>query len=243
MGGEFLDSLKNIGVFILCAQCLMHFTAGKAYEKYVKLLIGIMVLAQFTVQARAVFLGADNAGLWEEIERFQRELESAAQEAGRDAAASFGQGKGGNEQGEAGAGRGAQGWEGAEGVLEGGRGGAGIWRTEKKALEDEIKGRLDGIAASYGMAVDEVELREEPPEIAVTVSRRAAKGGEAEENGEIRIDKIIIGKSEGQDIADMEMPENSAEDAGELAEAFAKALGTYADYIKVTVLPAEAERG
>ena len=66
---------------------------------------------------------------------------------------------------------------------------------------------------------------------------------EAEENGEIRIDKIIIGKSEGQDIADMEMPENSAEDAGELAEAFAKALGTYADYIKVTVLPAEAERG
>ena len=54
---------------------LLHFTAGKSYEKYVKLLIGMMILAQFVVPVRALFLSGENAELWEEVERFQSELE------------------------------------------------------------------------------------------------------------------------------------------------------------------------
>ena len=75
MGYSFLEFMKRIGIFIICAQSFLHFTAGKSYEKYVKLLIGMMILAQFVVPVRALFLSGENAELWEEVERFQRELE------------------------------------------------------------------------------------------------------------------------------------------------------------------------
>lgn len=75
-----LSFIKNIGIFIICAQCLMHFTAGKEYEKYVKLLIGFMILAQFVIPIRSVFLGKDKAELWGSIEQFQQEMEAAVGE-------------------------------------------------------------------------------------------------------------------------------------------------------------------
>ncbi len=75
MGYSFLEFMKRIGIFIICAQSFLHFTAGKSYEKYIKLLIGMMILAQFVVPVRALFLSGENAELWEEVERFQSELE------------------------------------------------------------------------------------------------------------------------------------------------------------------------
>lgn len=75
MGYSFLEFMKRIGIFIICAQSFLHFTAGKSYEKYVKLLMGMMILAQFVVPVRAMFLSRENAELWEEVERFQKELE------------------------------------------------------------------------------------------------------------------------------------------------------------------------
>lgn len=77
MGYSFLEFMKRIGIFIVCAQSILHFTAGKSYEKYVKLLIGIMVLGQFIVPVRALFIGSENAQIWETVERFQREMETA----------------------------------------------------------------------------------------------------------------------------------------------------------------------
>ncbi len=77
MGYSFLEFMKRIGIFIVCAQSFLHFSAGKAYEKYIKLLMGIMILAQFTAPLRAVLLDAEGE-LWEEVERFQTELEAAA---------------------------------------------------------------------------------------------------------------------------------------------------------------------
>ena len=78
MGYSFLEFMKRIGIFIVCTQSLLHFTAGKSYEKYIKLLIGIMILAQFATPLRTVFLKGEKGELWEEIERFQMELEEAA---------------------------------------------------------------------------------------------------------------------------------------------------------------------
>ncbi len=81
MGYTFLEFMKRIGIFIICAQSVMHFVAGKSYEKYVKLLIGIMVLAQFVVPIRALLLGNDNAEIWNSIEVFQKEMEIAVDSA------------------------------------------------------------------------------------------------------------------------------------------------------------------
>ncbi len=227
--GTFLDYMKSMGIFIICAQSFMYFTAGKTYEKYVKLLIGVMILAQFIVPVRAVFLGGDNAPVWADIRRFQRELETAMQEAGT--------GIGGGMETGSGNGTGA----GAE--------------TEKKALEAEIKERLANAAVSYGMSVEEVELVEDASKIAVVVRRKGdgrqengkmenakTEGGQME-SGTIKVEKITVGQKTGQDIEwEKEDGETGgavtehAEDVPEgMAEAFAKVLGIDAGYMEITI--------
>lgn len=79
MSDSFLEFMKGIGIFIVCAQSFLYFTAGKSYEKYIKLLIGVMVLAQFIVPVRNLFLGTQGGTLYEEVERFQSDLEESLQ--------------------------------------------------------------------------------------------------------------------------------------------------------------------
>lgn len=81
MGYSFLEFMKRIGIFIICAQSILHFAAEKSYERYVKILVGIMILAQFIVPVRALILGADNGEIWSAIEEFQIEMDKAMEDA------------------------------------------------------------------------------------------------------------------------------------------------------------------
>ena len=166
-----MEYMKKAGIFIICAQSFMHFTAGKTYEKYVRLLIGIMILGQFIVPVRAVFLGGENAVIWEEIERFQKELEAAVQEVDRDMAEAMG--SDGERMEAAGSG------------------------MEKRALEEEIKERLSDAASAYERTIEEVEITEDASKIIVTVRRMEEGGGGM---GTIKVDKITVGQEIGQEI-------------------------------------------
>lgn len=75
-----MESMKEIGIFIICAQSLIHFTAGREYQKYVKVLIGMMILAQFVAPIRAALSDESAGEMWEEIERFQIEMETVMEE-------------------------------------------------------------------------------------------------------------------------------------------------------------------
>lgn len=46
---EFLTMLKQTGIFLLAGQIILQFRPGQQYEKYVRLLLGLMVLAQLAV--------------------------------------------------------------------------------------------------------------------------------------------------------------------------------------------------
>lgn len=80
MGDSFLEFMKSIGIFLVCAQSVVHFVGGKSYEKYVKLLIGFMLLAQFIVPVRTFFLGGEKGEIWNEVEHFQQEMEQVMAE-------------------------------------------------------------------------------------------------------------------------------------------------------------------
>lgn len=45
MGKIFIDMVKNVGIFMVVAQTLLHFGVGKRYEKYLKLIISLMVVS------------------------------------------------------------------------------------------------------------------------------------------------------------------------------------------------------
>lgn len=46
MGGKLLQIIRQVGIFMICAQMILHFKPSESYGKYIKLLISIMVLVQ-----------------------------------------------------------------------------------------------------------------------------------------------------------------------------------------------------
>ncbi len=46
---ELLGTIRQIGIFMICAQAVLHFKPSAKYEKYLKLLISVMVLVQLLV--------------------------------------------------------------------------------------------------------------------------------------------------------------------------------------------------
>lgn len=50
-----LQVIKQVGIFMICAQMLLHFKPAESYGKYLKLLISLMVLAQLVVPLFTIF--------------------------------------------------------------------------------------------------------------------------------------------------------------------------------------------
>lgn len=49
MGKGFLEVIKQVGIFIIFAQMLLHFKPAESYGKYLRLLVSLMVLVQALV--------------------------------------------------------------------------------------------------------------------------------------------------------------------------------------------------
>lgn len=90
MAQQFFQIVCRLGIFMVCARLLIHFRVQESYEKYLKLLVSVMILIQLFLPL-GNFLSAEKkeAGL-KELEgirqEFEAELERAqlqAQEADR----------------------------------------------------------------------------------------------------------------------------------------------------------------
>lgn len=44
---NMLENIRQIGIFMIAAQTVIHFAAGRQYEKYMKIIAGVIVLMQF----------------------------------------------------------------------------------------------------------------------------------------------------------------------------------------------------
>ncbi len=87
MQSAFVKMICQIGTFIICTQAIIHFRPRAAYEKYLRLLVGAMILVQFLEPLGALLLGEKQISLMQragELEQEMREsmaegMESAAQ--------------------------------------------------------------------------------------------------------------------------------------------------------------------
>lgn len=52
-----IEIIKKIGIFMIAAQALVHFAPGQKYEKYMKLIVGIVILFQFIKPVYALLTG------------------------------------------------------------------------------------------------------------------------------------------------------------------------------------------
>lgn len=69
-----VENIRRIGIFMIVAQTVMHFAAGKQYEKYMKVITGVIILLMF-VGPFVDSSGSIAANWQEEAGRLERQLE------------------------------------------------------------------------------------------------------------------------------------------------------------------------
>lgn len=75
---NMVENIRRIGIFMIAAQTVMHFAAGKQYEKYMKIITGIIVLLLFVTP----FVSSSVISIhdWQtELERMERQIQSNMQ--------------------------------------------------------------------------------------------------------------------------------------------------------------------
>lgn len=72
---ELVQSIKQIGVFMICAQVILHFKPSVKYEKYLKLLLSVMVLVQILIPVVNAFSGKSSVDFYKRIEEIQTEID------------------------------------------------------------------------------------------------------------------------------------------------------------------------
>ncbi|MCI9142876.1 MAG: hypothetical protein HFH87_09685 [Lachnospiraceae bacterium] len=87
MLNSFFQAICRVGVFMICAQALMHFRAQETYEKYLKMLVSIMILIQLFIPVGAFFTGGSGEETAEALRQFRREMEAGIEAAEENAAA------------------------------------------------------------------------------------------------------------------------------------------------------------
>lgn len=71
-----LEKIGQIAVFMICAQTLMHFRAKEAYEKYLKLLVSMMLLLLLAEPLMGMLGKGTDVDLLDRIQVYQDELQT-----------------------------------------------------------------------------------------------------------------------------------------------------------------------
>ncbi|MCM1192482.1 MAG: stage III sporulation protein AF [Butyrivibrio sp.] len=82
-----LHAICRIGIFMICAQAIIHFRPRETYEKYLKLLVGVMVLIQLFLPVGSLLLGGGMEQTLKNLELFRTRLEQEMENAAREAEA------------------------------------------------------------------------------------------------------------------------------------------------------------
>ena len=74
MGDGLLQTIKQVGIFVICAQMILHFKPAESYGKYMRLLVSIMVLVQLLVPLMSIFLKSDVGSFSDRISYYEEML-------------------------------------------------------------------------------------------------------------------------------------------------------------------------
>ena len=64
----------GICIFLIIAESILHFVANEQYHKYVRLLVNIMVLAQFIIPVKALLSGEESINIEQTVREFEEKL-------------------------------------------------------------------------------------------------------------------------------------------------------------------------
>lgn len=80
MQSYLMEAICKTGIFIICAQVLIHFRPKASYDKYLKMLVSAMILIQLFMPVSELFTGDGEQTLAERIGWFEEELARCMEE-------------------------------------------------------------------------------------------------------------------------------------------------------------------
>ncbi len=75
MRNALFQAICKVGIFMICAQAIIHFRPREAYEKYLKLLVSVMILIQLFLPFGGFLLGESVGETAERLALFRERLE------------------------------------------------------------------------------------------------------------------------------------------------------------------------
>lgn len=81
MQTAFFKSICQVGIFMVCAQTITHFRPNSSYEKYMKLLVSVMVLIQILQPMSSLLGGNRGKNLEERALQFQGQFDEGMADA------------------------------------------------------------------------------------------------------------------------------------------------------------------
>lgn len=84
----FFRAICQLGIFMICAQAIVHFRPNGSYEKYLKMLVSVMILVQVFLPIARLFSGGTQQGIENTITQFESRLEESMNQAAKAAAES-----------------------------------------------------------------------------------------------------------------------------------------------------------
>lgn len=85
MHSGFFNSICRVGIFMICAQTIVHFRPNGSYEKYIKLLVSVMILIQILKPVMGIFGESSSRDFETRIAWFDEQLQEGIYKAGEDA--------------------------------------------------------------------------------------------------------------------------------------------------------------
>lgn len=81
MQTALFEMICRVGIFMICAQAMIHFRPKGSYEKYLKLLVSVMLLIQIFQPVSKFFSGTTGADLQSRMEWYEQALQEGMAEA------------------------------------------------------------------------------------------------------------------------------------------------------------------
>ncbi len=78
---ELQGTVCQIAIFMICAQAIVHFRAKESYAKYLRMLLGVMILVQIFQPFCQIFFGVTGQELSNSVEQFQADLNKSMEKA------------------------------------------------------------------------------------------------------------------------------------------------------------------
>ncbi len=70
-----LEKIGQLAIFLICAQTLVHFRAKESYEKYIKLLVSMMLLILLVEPIMDLFGKEDKGAFLEQVQWYEQRLQ------------------------------------------------------------------------------------------------------------------------------------------------------------------------